>query len=188
MWVFGLECVVPPLITFEKSYICNSLATVLLFPLCDQARPWFRFSTRTSSVAGLAFFLVASTRATLVICSALSYLLCKLWLCPVLIAACALLTDVDRFPWKSQTEFCVVRPTHQFKSLGFVCSPSFFSLPAGCRLFSRGMIFTRARVSLALLSLMKNGGLLVVYRIVGSDVDLPFQVGTWCKHHIVVPR
>ena len=29
------ECVVPPLvITFEKAYICNSLATVLLFPLC----------------------------------------------------------------------------------------------------------------------------------------------------------
>ena len=28
---------------------------------------------------------------------------------------------------------------------------------------SRGVIFTRARVSLALLSLRKNGGLLVVY-------------------------
>ena len=40
---------------------------------------------------------------------------------------------------------------------------SFFSLPAACHLFSRGMIFTRARVSLALLSLRKNGGLLVVY-------------------------
>ena len=40
---------------------------------------------------------------------------------------------------------------------------SFFSLPAACRLFSRGVIFTRARVSLALLSLRKNGGLLVVY-------------------------
>ena len=51
------------------------------------------------------------------------------------------------------------RPTHQFKSLGFVCSPSFFSLPTGCRLFSRGVIFTRARVSLALLSLRKNEGL-----------------------------
>ena len=37
-----------------------SLATVLLFPLCDQARPWFGFSSRTSSVAGLAFFLVAT--------------------------------------------------------------------------------------------------------------------------------
>ena len=36
--------------------------------------------------------------------------------------------------------------------------PSFFSLPAACRLFSRGVIFTRARVSLALLSLRKNGG------------------------------
>ena len=76
MWVFGLECVVPPLvITFEKAYICNSLATVLLFPLCDQRRPWFRFSTRTSSVAGLAFFLVAATRATLVICSVLLFVL-----------------------------------------------------------------------------------------------------------------
>ena len=32
-----------------------------------------------------------------------------------------------------------------------------------CRLFSRGVIFTRARVLLALLSLRKNGGLLVVY-------------------------
>ena len=35
--------------------------------------------------------------------------------------------------------------------------PSFFSLLAACRLFSRGVIFTRARVSLALLSLRKNG-------------------------------
>ena len=34
---------------------------------------------------------------------------------------------------------------------------------AACRLFSRGVIFTCARVSLALLSLRKNGGLLVVY-------------------------
>ena len=40
---------------------------------------------------------------------------------------------------------------------------SFFSLPAACHLFSRGVIFTRAHVSLALLSLRKNGGLLVVY-------------------------
>ena len=39
--------------------------SVIQFPLCDQTRPWFRFSTRTSSVAGLAFFLVASTTATL---------------------------------------------------------------------------------------------------------------------------
>ena len=38
-----------------------------------------------------------------------------------------------------------------------------FSLPAACRLFSRGVIFTRARVSLALLPLRKNGRLLVVY-------------------------
>ena len=30
---------------------------------------------------------------------------------------------------------------------------------------SRGVIFTRARVSLALLSLSKNGGLVVVYEM-----------------------
>ena len=81
----------------------------------------------------------------------------------MLIAAGAFLTDDDRFPWKSQSEFCVVGATHKFKSLGFVCSPSFFSLPAACRLFSRGVIFTRASVSLALLSLRTNEGLLVVY-------------------------
>ena len=52
------------------------------------------------------------------------------------------------------------------KSLGFVCGPSFFSLPSACRLFSRGVIFTRARVLLALLSLRKNGGLLVIYATV----------------------
>ena len=75
----------------------------------------------------------------------------------------AFLTDVDRFPWKSQSEFCGLRATHKFKSLGFVCSPSFFSPPAVCRLFSCGVIFTRARVLVALLSLRKKGGLLVVY-------------------------
>ena len=37
------------------------------------------------------------------------------------------------------------------------------TLNKDCDLFSRGVIFTRARVSLALLSLRKNGGLLVVY-------------------------
>ena len=52
----------------------------------------------------------------------------------------------------------------------------FFSLPAACRLFSRGVIFTPARVSLALLSLRKNGGLLVVYmiivRVTGADYSV----------------
>ena len=52
--------------------------------------------------------------------------------------------------------------------MGFVCSPSIFSLPAACRLFSRGVIFTPARVSLTLLSLRKNGGLLVVYILAGK--------------------
>ena len=44
-----------------------SVWTVLLLPLCDQARPWFRFSKRTSSVAGLALCLVAFSRASLVV-------------------------------------------------------------------------------------------------------------------------
>ena len=79
----------------------------------------------------------------------------------MLIAADAFLTDVDRFPWKSQSEFCVERATHKFKSLGFVCSPSFFSLPASCHPFLRGVIFKRAHVSLPLLSLRKNGSLIV---------------------------
>ena len=43
-----------------------SVWTVLLLPLCDQARPWFRFSKRTSSVAGLALCLVAFSRASLI--------------------------------------------------------------------------------------------------------------------------
>ena len=49
-------------------------------------------------------------------------------------------------------------------------------LPAACRLFSRGVIFTRARVSLPLISLKKNGGLLVVYfygYITNSQSDQP---------------
>ena len=43
----------------------NGVWTVLLLPLCDYAMPWFRFSTQTSLVAGLALCLVAFTRATL---------------------------------------------------------------------------------------------------------------------------
>ena len=75
-----------------------------------------------------------------------SYLFCKLWLCPVLIAAGEFLTDVDRLPWKSQSELCVVRATHKVKSLGFVWRLSFFSLPAASRLsrvewFSRPLVF-----------------------------------------------
>ena len=50
------------------------------------------------------------SNSSYVFCS--SYLLCKLWLCRVLIAAGAFLTDVDGFPWRSQSEFCVVRATH----------------------------------------------------------------------------
>ena len=36
-----------------------SVWTVLLLPLCDQARPWYRFSKRTSLVAGLPLCLVS---------------------------------------------------------------------------------------------------------------------------------
>ena len=99
----------------------------------------------------------------------------------MLIVAGAFLTDVDRFPWKSQSGFCVVRATHKFKSLGFVCSPSFFSLPAARHLFSRGVIFTCARVSHALLSLRTNGGLLVVY-LKGTSAGLTVN----CKIFIIV--
>ena len=49
----------------------------------------------------------------------------------------------------------------------------FFSLPTACRLFSPGMIFTCARVSFALLSLRKNGGLLVV-SVLGPNLCLLF--------------
>ena len=64
------------------------------------------------------------------------------------VAAGAFLTDVDRFPWKGQSEFCVLRVTHKFKSLGFVCSPSVFPPHRRVSPFSRGVIFTRARFSL----------------------------------------
>ena len=49
-----------------KIRLTASVWTVLLLPLCDQARPWFRFSKRTSSLAGLALCLVAFSRASLV--------------------------------------------------------------------------------------------------------------------------
>ena len=49
------------------------------------------------------------------------------------------------------------------QKLGLCLYSLIFLSPAACRLFSRGLIFTRARVLLALLSLRKNGGLLVVY-------------------------
>ena len=49
-----------------------------------------------------------------------------------------------------------------------------FLAPRRVSPFSRGVIFTRARVSLALLYLMENEGLLVV------DVD---KLGKICRHH-----
>ena len=47
-------------------------------------------------------------------------------------------------------------------NLEAIGSNAIFLSPRRVSPFSRGMIFTRARVSLALLSLRKNGGLLVV--------------------------
>ena len=83
--------------------------------------------------------LVASTRATPVICSVLLFVL-----------EIVIMSSVDsgwrvfdRFPWKSQSEFCVVRAMHKFTSLGFVCSPTFFSLHAASCL-SRVGWFLRA--------------------------------------------
>ena len=42
------------------------------------------------------------------------------------------LANVDRFPWRSQLEFFVVRATHKVKSLGFV---PHFSLSSLCLAF-----------------------------------------------------
>ena len=56
-------------------------------------------------------------------------------------------------------------------------------LPAACRLFSREVIFTRARVSLALLSLRKNEGLLVVYCTPYNGLygESPPEMGTFLE-------
>ena len=47
--------------------VTASVWTVLLLPFCDQARPWFRFSKRASSVVGLPLCLVSFSRAGLVV-------------------------------------------------------------------------------------------------------------------------
>ena len=49
-----------------------------------------------------------------------------------------------------------------------------------CRVFSREVIFTRARVSLALLSLRKNGGLLVVY------IRIPKMTLFWFQSNSII--
>ena len=58
---------------------------------------------------------------------------------------------------------------------------------AACRLFSLGVIFSRAGVSLALLSLRKNGGLLVVYITLGAR-DFSSAVSGFCQVFIVSRR
>ena len=135
----------------KNDFLCTliSLTALRMFCYCHFV---IRQDHGFDSVAGLAFCLAASTRATLVICPVLLFFLlslflfCKLWLCRVLIAAGTFLIDVDRFAWKSQSEFCVVRATHKVKSLGFVCSPSVFSLTTPSRLshvqwFSHALAF-----------------------------------------------
>ena len=57
---------------------------------------------------------------------------------------------------------CGVRTTQKVKSLGFVSSTLSFLSPRCASLFSCGVILTYTRVSLALLSLRENEGLLVV--------------------------
>ena len=72
-WIFTAACFSGDNVSIWTGVRSSSLGdnfwlsdcSVIQFPLCDQTRPWFRFSTRSSSVSGLAFFLVASTRATL---------------------------------------------------------------------------------------------------------------------------
>ena len=56
-------------------------------------------------------------------------------------------------------------------------------LTDACHLFSRGAIFTRARVSLALLSLRKNGGLLEVhfFSVLIASSDRPRIFGIFKK-------
>ena len=87
-----------------------------------------------------------------------SYLFCKLWLCRVLIAACAVWQMLTDFHGRAKQSFALWEQRRSSKAWALSVVPHFFSLPAACRLFSRGVIFTRA-----LLSLRKNGGLLVVY-------------------------
>ena len=53
---------------------------------------------------------------------------------------------------------------------------AFFSLPAACRLFSRGVIFTSARVSLTLLSLRKNGDYLKSRLYLQINYSIPLKV------------
>ena len=68
---------------------------------------------------------------------------------------------------------CGVRTTHEVKRLGFVCSILIFLSPRRVSLFSCGVIFTCARISLALLSLRENERLLVVYGPVYMEVGDP---------------
>ena len=56
-------------------------------------------------------------------------------------------------------------------------------LPAVCHLFSHRLIFMRARVSLSLLSLRKNGGLLIVYAASKSFI---FSDNVYCPAHSIV--
>ena len=60
-----------------------------------------------------------------------------------------------------------------------------FSLAPPHVAFSRGGDFTRARLLLALLSLRKNGGLLLVYACVGGYKKFGFAVIPQCGVNIL---
>ena len=63
VWVFWLERVISSLVFWIRLTVFG----LFCYCLCNQARPWFRFSTRASLVARLGLCLLAFTRATLVV-------------------------------------------------------------------------------------------------------------------------
>ena len=88
------------------------------------------------------------------------YYLYRLWVVPHFSSGIVERVKRER-AWKSPHARKGDMRRGERKMVDYRQSPS--SLSATCRLFSRGVIFTPTRVSLALLSLRKTGGLLVVY-------------------------
>ena len=80
-------------------------------------------------------------------------------------AAGAFLTDADRLPWKSESEFCVVRATHLFKSLNFVCSSFIFLSPRRVSPFlAWGDFHARSHFARSTIP-EEKWGLIVVYSV-----------------------
>ena len=100
-WVFGLE---------RSSLGYNfwvRLTALRLFCYCHYViRQDHGFGSHLNLVSYRVGFMLRcfyKSNSSYLFCP--SYLFCKLWLRRVLIAADAFLTDVDRLPWKSQSEF-----------------------------------------------------------------------------------